>query len=877
MKRFFRIFTFFILNLPFTASHSNPIQIEVGIEEGRLQYDSFVPYHAEPRPRIGLALSGGGARGLAQIGVLKTLEKHGIPVDCITGTSIGALIGGLYASGYTAAEIESLAYRMQWDDIIQNAPPRRQLFLGQKEEKSRSLLQIRFRKLTLDFRPAYTSGQQLTMLLNEMLLNAPFPVTTRFDHLPIPLRIVCTDLLSGNKVVLDRGSLADAIRASIAIPLLFTPVAFGDSLLMDGGLVENLPVSENRSMGADLVIAVNTSSKIRDKNALKAPWEIADQVTTIMQREQVRNQLESADLCIIPNIDGFSNTNFSRISDCIREGEKAAENVIPQIEAAAARYAKTETDTVQWIHSIDFQGLRSIPKEKLCSDLGIQFGRPVSLREIRWIAQRIYQTGYFQTVTAFVDTVLQTLTVQTREFPEIQRIELNGNSLFPDSVLKAIMETVPGQPLNFQKGRRDLKRIVLSYHHAGYGLARIQQVQFDQGILKISLDEGRIQDIVLAGNARTKPFVILRELPFKKNDFFKVSLFKQGLENIYSTGYFEGIRFQVTQDIKGDVLRFTLSEQGFTLLRSGFHYDTERKTQGFLEIAEENLLGYGLEGAVTGLVGSKDLLLSTEIRADRIFKSFTTSRFKASVQDREYPYFENGRQTASYRIKTLDQSISFGQQMRRLGTLSFQLKNEVIRLNSTDGDQTAFKEDLGIRSISIRSEVDTRDRMPFPKSGKYHILEYETGVPFLGSQISYFKLFSSIESHYSITPLFIFHPKIQWGTADLTVPFAKQFHLGGIDTFLGYPEDALLGKRFIVASGEIRLRIPKPAWTEMYLSVRYDFGGIWNRYTNISMDDFKQGIGILFSLNTPVGPFQTGYGRTHTGQGRYYFTAGYRF
>ncbi|HEX9934506.1 MAG TPA: patatin-like phospholipase family protein, partial [bacterium] len=189
-------FLFYIGQVP------GQVSIPLGIEQGIEKKDGLAPYFVERRPRIGLALSGGGARGFAQIGVLKVLDKHGISVDCIAGTSMGSFVGGLYASGYTAAQIDSLAHTVQWEDIVQDAPPRRQLFLGQKEKKSRSILQVRFHRLSFDFRPAYTAGQKLTLLLNSLLLNAPCPVSRGFDGLPIPLRIVCTDLLSGNKVVL---------------------------------------------------------------------------------------------------------------------------------------------------------------------------------------------------------------------------------------------------------------------------------------------------------------------------------------------------------------------------------------------------------------------------------------------------------------------------------------------------------------------------------------------------------------------------------------------------------------------------------------------------------------------------------------------------
>ena len=239
------------------------LEIPLGYGQKPTGKDSFIPYFQEHRPKIALALSGGGARGLAHIGVLKVFEKYGLPIDGIAGTSMGAIVGALAAVGYSASEIDSIARNTDWDEIIKDAPPRRQLYLGQKEQKSRSVFQIRFEKLSLDFRPAYTTGQKLTTALMDILLKAPCPFQSEDQDLIISLKVITTDLLSGKKVVFDRSSLVDALRATLAIPLLFTPVEKDSFMLVDGGLLDNLPVDEARNIPADLVIAVDTSSKLR--------------------------------------------------------------------------------------------------------------------------------------------------------------------------------------------------------------------------------------------------------------------------------------------------------------------------------------------------------------------------------------------------------------------------------------------------------------------------------------------------------------------------------------------------------------------------------------------------------------------------------------
>jgi len=193
-------------------------------------------------PKVGLALSGGGARGAAHIGVLKALEREGIPVDYIAGTSFGALVGGLYALGYSPEKIEQIFSSQNWDDLFSDSPDRRLSPLVQRKN-FRYLGELRLRGFNVEIPAGLWGGQKLTELLNyytttKEILDAGFD----FDRLRIPFRAVATDLLTGKPYVFRRGPMAEALRASIAIPMMFTPVEKENMLLVDGGLANNLPV-----------------------------------------------------------------------------------------------------------------------------------------------------------------------------------------------------------------------------------------------------------------------------------------------------------------------------------------------------------------------------------------------------------------------------------------------------------------------------------------------------------------------------------------------------------------------------------------------------------------------------------------------------------
>ena len=407
-------------------------------------------------------------------------------------------------------------------------------------------------------------------------------------------------------------------------------------------------------------------------------------------------------------------------------------------------------------------------------------------------------------------------------------------------------------------------------------MARIESARIENGKLLIAIDEGKIGQIYLTGNQRTHPFVIRRELPLKEGDLFNVSLLKKGTENIYSTGYFDDIRFENIKLNRHYDLIFHLNEHGFTLVRTGLRYDLERLTKGFVQIVEENMLGYGYEGSLFALAGKYDERFAARLKADRLFKTYMTFRTDLSASQKTIRYYKDLKSTGEYRHRIQSAGLVFGLQMQRLGTLSLQIKTENIMLKPISGD-VPLNEKYTARSLTLCSEVDTRDHVPFPQNGKYHILEYETGGELLGSDISYVRIFSSMEFYLPLNKSIVLHPKVMWGTADLGTPFSKQFHLGGLDSFMGLPDDALIGKRMIAFNGEIRFKIP---WTELlnsYFSIRCDLGSVWNKYEKITTNDFKQGIGAILSLDTPLGPFHLGYGIMRDGLHQIYFSAGYQF
>ena len=223
---------------------------------------ALTPVSAQQNPhKIGLVLSGGGARGASHIGVLKVLEQEQIPIHCIAATSSGSLVGGLYSLGYTATDIERIFSDQDWDSIFSDAPQRRLTRLIERSN-ARYQAQISFHGWNPELPTGLLEGQRLTEVLDKLITGRLLKAEYDFDRLPIPFRAVATNLVDGNAYVFQKGSLTEALRASMSIPLLFTPLEKDGMLLADGGLANNLPVDVVKAMGADIVIAVDVTSPL---------------------------------------------------------------------------------------------------------------------------------------------------------------------------------------------------------------------------------------------------------------------------------------------------------------------------------------------------------------------------------------------------------------------------------------------------------------------------------------------------------------------------------------------------------------------------------------------------------------------------------------
>ena len=280
------------------------------------------------RPRIGLVLSGGGARGAAHVGVIQVLESLRIPIDYIAGTSMGSIVGGLYASGMTVSEIEEIITSLDWRAALQDNIPRNSRSFRRKSEDRDYLINSKpglSDDLEIKLPSGILQGQRVDLILKRLTL--PVRGITDFDEFKIPFRAVATDIVTGRPVIIGSGDLATAMRASMSIPAVFSPVDIDGRLLVDGGVSNNMPVDVVRKMGADIVIAVDISTPLSQRDELKQAVSITQQLTKILTRRNTEEQIATLtrkDVLIIPDLGDIGSSSFDRADEAIPIGVTAA-------------------------------------------------------------------------------------------------------------------------------------------------------------------------------------------------------------------------------------------------------------------------------------------------------------------------------------------------------------------------------------------------------------------------------------------------------------------------------------------------------------------------------------------------------------------------
>jgi NTE family protein len=352
---------------------------------------------------VGLVLSGGGAKGLAHIGVLKKIEEAGVRIDYIGGTSMGAIIGGLYAAGYSAKQLDSIFTEIEFNALIQDDIPRSAKTFYEKNESEKYAIKLPFDNFDIGFPSGLSKGQNVYNLLSK--LTAHVDSINDFSKLPIPFFCVATDVERGSQIILDKGYLPRAILASGAIPSIFAPVSVNDTLMIDGGVINNYPVDEVKAKGMDIIIGVNVQDSLRGRKNLNSAFEVLIQVNNYRSIKEMEVKRKKTDIYISPDIKRFSILSFDKGKEIIASGENQADLVFENLRQIAAKQQPTNKPSIDFlnrdflfIENVEINGIEQYTRSYVLGKLKLQIPSVVSYKRFNEGINNLSATGNFQDI-----------------------------------------------------------------------------------------------------------------------------------------------------------------------------------------------------------------------------------------------------------------------------------------------------------------------------------------------------------------------------------------------------------------------------------------------------------------------------------------------
>ncbi|MFN3344079.1 MAG: patatin-like phospholipase family protein [Chloroherpetonaceae bacterium] len=824
---------------------------------------AIAPYKIPNRKTLGLALSGGGSRGIAHIGVLKALEDKGVPIDYIVGTSMGAIIGGLYSVGYSPAYLERLVRNLSWDELtsLQESTRRQNLFLEQKRVRDRASLTLQFDGFNLIIPKSLSAAQELTRTLDKLVLSAPYHHEKSFDDLPVSFRVVATDLVSGRREVLSKGSLSASIHASAAVPLLFLPVDIEGKQLVDGGLVSNIAVDVLNQQSPDISVAVNTLGVLyQQKSDVDLPWKIADQIVGIMMQEQNQQQLRKAQVVIKPNIGNRESTDFRNLSPLITAGYHAGLEIADSLLHLIDLAQPNDIDISEY--EKEFLSPSPLPESVLTM---LQSGT-----KVKATLKEVLNSDFFLDAFAEVDTLQKKVRYHFKPVPSFSVVKVSSKNA--EGSVRFIKSVTTSQPMTNRAGSAIIEQLMLELKTT-FPLLHLESCQVNSDTLFITVDEGRLSEIRYElSRGWTRYHVIDKEVEFDTLSPLTLANVERTVSGLYNTGIFNRVSIWTDRTIDSNnsaknTLTIKMHEKFSEQLRIGLRVDDIYAAQLLLDFRNENFLGTATELGGWLTVGERISSTQVEYHAHRLWDTYFTFFTRAFYQYRKIfatnirfssPVLSASRnEFAEYGQQHYGVTAALGQQIYRDGNIFFEWTHQNAMLFDNDG--VAPNQRLSLTSLKTRFTIDTRDNPFSPSKGNYTEIYLDLYPEFLGNKVPFSKFLLSHQE----TQRFGEHVRGRWrlslGFADNLTPFSEQFSLGGLGAsfsipFHGFRFDDFRGKQVIVAGYDIEFTLPFRLVVPTTASLHYNLGNIWTQSSRIALREFTHGVGTELILKTPLGP-----------------------
>lgn len=801
------------------------------------------PQKNEKNYEFALVLSGGGSRGLAQIGVLQALEEEGLRPDLIVSTSMGSIVGGFYAAGYSPQEILQITRSVDWEGVFANTSTRNKLFVNQKAEPSNYHFEIRFDE---HFRPILPSsishGQAFYNLLTPKLLAAQFQAQSDFDKLPISLRIVATDLLTGSKTVFSKGNLATAMRASCSVPLAFSPVDIEGMLLVDGGLSSNIPIKAALDENPGVIVAVDVTSPLWGKSDLEHPVKLVDQIVAIGIVRNKKSEMNSADLIIKPDLRGINNTEFNQIDSLYIKGYNAAKNSMHLIKGLLS----DRTDPTM-----------NPPMDKVMARITFPDG------------------SVLETVSITVNTMM---------------ISHKSPSLHDFSPqLKKLLDQ---NGLEFARIRSMTRTDSLL------------EICIDPGLIKEVKPGGDYQTssriLMTAGNLKLGDTLRSEMIEKSITSLYSTELFENVNIDIDSS---RRISVQV-EEKKFWRIRTGLRYDEFHLME-GFVQPAYENLFG-LGMTSALHLQYGSRREKYAYDLKANHLFSSNLANNLHLQAFLSKEKIYNREIIPRSNLPDSLIVQEALLRKIGFLVMMGTQIAKVASLEGGLRLERFSVQQTNrsafDDGMGLKFRKSVPYFLLRFLMDTMDKTPFPSLGWNHEITAGFANDFFGGTENFFKLEGSSSRYITLFDHHTFHPQLLWAWSNQALPDVERVYLGGAIPQQGYRDLGVynyipfMGLRPRAFSGDIlaqlhfdyRFHLDK----NLYISADFDWGRVWNhrefrtdKLTSDFLNRSLMGAGIGIAYQSIAGPIRLGFGKLLRdlnsagieSESQLYFSAGHDF
>lgn len=822
------------------------------------------------RPKVALVLSGGALRGVAHVGVFKELEREGVQFDYIIGTSIGSIIGGMYASGYSADEIDSIVSYTNWQEFFSlgNNSNRSELFYDQKKINDRAFLSFRFNDFNFVVPEAISLGSKYINFLNTVLWKAPYQVATSFDDLKYKFRAVATDLNQAEPICFHCGNLATVLRASSTLPLRFSPVRYDDKILVDGGIFANMPTAYATEFNPDYTILVDVSSPLLSKDELNKPWNVADQVVSIQMKYHENEARKKANVVITPSLNDIQFSDFNKITSIISEGEISCREQIHNIHAFEREYKDSLLKAnLDKIRNIDFTNIEIHAAGFNAKDTEY-LNQIHTVKSFEHLVEILYNIDSYKNTRLTYNEMLKQITLNATPYTSYDTIEVICEDTTISSFIYDSLSILHINKHFTDDQNSDIRELVLKIlSKRGYYFSNVK-IENKNSKLRVHINVSRLNNIIISGNTSVASKFIKRNVKLSKGDYISVDLLATAWEDIFNTNLFSYVEIQVfNNQFQDDAnIYINVKEIGSQRINFGIKADEATKTRVGIDLLEENFLNSGSRVNFQFTGGERIIKTNLSFEQPRILDTYFTYKMQA--------YYEYNRISRSelvddlpghkfYYIPRLDLGtqalgIKFyaGSQIQKSGRIAVEGRYEFQRhydWDIADEDKPDFH---SINTIKLGADFDTEDKSFFPTRGYLVSLSLESNLFNHQKNDAFSKAFFKYKNSETIGNLTI-SPKLVFGFADKTTPFLEFFDLASNaeDGFYGILKDQEKGRQIVKAQLELRYKMDFfRIFFDTYLSLRYDLGSVWRVPEQIKFSTLKHGLGISLQLDTPIGP-----------------------